>query len=132
MGIGSAFCLNENMKKNGYYTILHLNPDAAPEEIEAAFQREKRWYEMEGRAFRGPRAKELAEAYGVLSDADKRKCYDAEQDRSVMTMEELEQKVREDYPETRLERLINDAVENPWKELLIFLLALLAFIISRK
>ena len=120
------------MKKNGYYTILHLNPDAAPEEIEAAFQREKRGYEMEGRAFRGPRAKELAEAYGVLPDADKRKCYDAEQDRSVMTMEELEQKVREDHPETRLERLINDAVENPWKELLIFLLALLAFIISRK
>lgn len=120
------------MKKNGYYTILHLNPDVAPEEIDAAFQREKRWYEMEGRAFNDQQAKELTEAYMVLSDADRRKCYDAEQSRAVMTMEELEQKVRQDHRKTRLEQLVDDIAENPLKELLIFLLALLTFIISRK
>lgn len=120
------------MKKNGYYTILHLNPDAAPEEIDAAFQREKRWYEMEGRAFNDKQAKELTEAYMVLSDVDRRKCYDAEQSRAVMTMEELEQKVRQDHRKTRLEQLVDDIAENPLKELLIFLLALLTFIISRK
>ena len=120
------------MKKNGYYTILHLNPDAAPEEIDAALQREKRWYEMEGRAFNDQQAKELTEAYMVLSDADRRKCYDAEQSRAVMTMAELEQKVRQDHRKTRLEQLADDIAENPLKELLIFLLALLTFIISRK
>lgn len=63
------------MKKNGYYTVLHITPGATQEEIEAAYQRERKAYDLEGRGAHDLRARELEEAYEVLADEERRRCY---------------------------------------------------------
>ena len=120
------------MTKNGYYKLLRIRTDATAEEIEAAFRREKREYEREGRAFKGARAMELEEAYGVLSDAAKRQAYDEEQTRPVLTMDQLEEKVQREHAKTNFDRLIDDFLENPLREALYFLLMLIFVLVVRR
>lgn len=120
------------MTKNGYYKILRIRTDATAEEIEAAFRREKREYEREGRAFKGARAMELTEAYEVLSDETRRRAYDEEQNRPVMTMDQLEEKVEREHVRTNFDRLIDDFLENPLREALYFLLMLIFVLVVRR
>lgn len=120
------------MTKNGYYKILRIRTDATAEEIEAAFRREKREYEREGRAFKGARAMELEEAYGVLSDVARRQAYDEEQTRPVLTMDQLEEKVQREHAKTNFDRLIDDFLENPLREALYFFLVLIFVLVVRR
>lgn len=119
------------MKKNGYYTVLHIPPDATQEEIETAYRRERKAYELEGRAFRDSRARELEEAYEVLSDEERRRSYDENQNRAVMTMEELEQKAQENHAKTRFESMVDAFIENPLEMLALTVLALLLVLATR-
>ncbi|GEM_PF-3347112 len=120
------------MTKNGYYQVLRIRTEATAEEIEAAFRREKREYEREGRAFKGARAMELTEAYEVLSDETRRRAYDEEQNRPVMTMDQLEEKVEREHVRTNFDRLIDDFVENPLREVLYFIFLLILVLISKR
>lgn len=120
------------MKKNGYYTVLKINTDASAEEIKAAFWREQRAYELEGRPFNDSRAGELTEAYEVLSDAASRSSYDEHQGRAAMTMEELEQKVQEGHVRNRFDVMVDCFAENPLRELGLLILAIFIFLLIRE
>lgn len=68
-----------SMNDKDYYAILGVEKDASPEEIRKAFQQKAR--KLHPDVNKAPdaeeRFKEVSEAYAVLSDADKRKRYDA-------------------------------------------------------
>lgn len=70
-------------------------------------------YDMSGKAFHDRRAKELREAYEVLSDEEKRKEYDKEQEKTVLTMEELYEKIERETPRTRVDDLIDQGQKDP-------------------
>lgn len=63
-----------------YYQILDVTPEASEEEIRKAYRKKAMAYHPDrnpGNPEAEARFKEVAEAYGVLSDAQKRKQYDA-------------------------------------------------------
>jgi molecular chaperone DnaJ len=63
-----------------YYQILGVSPTAKPEEIKKAYRRLAKQYHPDARpgdAAGAERFKEINEAYSVLSDAEKRRQYDA-------------------------------------------------------
>ena len=75
---------------------------------------------------------ELTEAYEVLSDETRRRAYDEEQNRPVMTMDQLEEKVEREHVRTNFDRLIDDFVENPLREVLYFIFLLILVLISKR
>lgn len=67
------------MQKRDYYEILEVAREASPEEIKKAYRRKAVQYHPDknpGDAPSEERFKEAAEAYAVLSDAQKRAAYD--------------------------------------------------------
>lgn len=68
-----------------YYALLGVEPDAAPEAIEAAFRRQRESYnpelvadlDPELRRVAAERTAELERAHAVLSDPERRRAYDA-------------------------------------------------------
>ena len=66
------------MAKRDYYEILSVNRGAGPEELKSAFRKLAREYHPD--VNKAPdaeeRFKEINEAYGVLSDSEKRSIYD--------------------------------------------------------
>jgi len=70
-----------------YYKLLGLNTSAAPEEIRRAYRILARRYHPDvnpGKASED-KFKRIAEAYRILSDADKRKAYDSELENHLRT-----------------------------------------------
>lgn len=89
------------MIKNLLYKILDVSPDATPEEIEAAYHRKQPYYDFFDPATDfedDPEAKELYEAYAVLSDTQKRQEYDEIQRTHVRTIQDLSEEVLESTP----------------------------------
>ncbi len=68
-----------SMNEKDYYAILGVDKDASTEEIRKAFQTKARKLhpDVNKEPDAEERFKEVSEAYAVLSDADKRKRYDA-------------------------------------------------------
>src|SRR5690554_8030907 len=66
------------MSNRDYYEILGVPRNASPEEIKASFRRLARQYHPDVNKEEGAeeKFKEINEAYGVLSDAEKRARYD--------------------------------------------------------
>jgi molecular chaperone DnaJ len=66
------------MSKRDYYETLGVSKNASPEELKTAFRRLAREYhpDVSERADAEERFKEVNEAFGVLSDDDKRAAYD--------------------------------------------------------
>jgi molecular chaperone DnaJ len=66
------------MARPDYYSVLGVDKKAPPEEIKKAYRKLARKYHPDTNSDAGAEArfKEIAEAYDVLSDADKRKAYD--------------------------------------------------------
>ena len=66
------------MTQRDYYEILGVSRDASPEDLKSAFRRLARQYhpDVSTSADAEERFKEVNEAYGVLSDPDKRAAYD--------------------------------------------------------
>ncbi len=67
-----------NMSNRDYYEILGINRNASDDEIKAAFRKLARQYHPDVSKEEGAeeKFKEINEAYGVLSDKDKRTRYD--------------------------------------------------------
>jgi peroxiredoxin len=73
------------MNKDTFYTLLDIPAHATGAEIDAAYQRQRDRYSAERvaalgdefRAIAGTRNAELERAYAVLSDAERRRAYDA-------------------------------------------------------
>src|SRR3954463_4685765 len=73
------------MNKDTFYTLLDIPAQATAAEIDAAYQRQRDRYSAERvaalgdefRAIAAARNAELERAYAVLSDADRRRAYDA-------------------------------------------------------
>ena len=64
-----------------YYEILGVKPKATDEEIRNAYKKLAKAFhpdKHQGDAFFSEKFKSLQEAYGVLSDADKRRDYDTQ------------------------------------------------------
>ena len=66
------------MAARDYYEILGVNKNATPEEIKSAFRQLARKYHPDINKESNAEAvfKEINEAYGVLSDSEKRAAYD--------------------------------------------------------
>lgn len=60
-----------------YYTILESKPDATLKQLRSAYRRLARRYHPDVSGSDGERFKLIAEAYEVLSDAERRRAYDA-------------------------------------------------------
>lgn len=84
------------LEKNAYYKILNVKKDAAPEQIDAAYQKQKAAYQEAT----GDHDEEvlllLEEAHQILSDENLRRSYDEEQAKRPISMEELNEKVDKD------------------------------------
>src|SRR3954466_3969873 len=73
------------MNRDTFYTLLDIPAQVTPAEIEAAYQRQRDRYSAERiaalgdefRAIAQARLDELDRAYAVLSDAERRRAYDA-------------------------------------------------------
>ena len=65
------------MAKKDYYEVLGINKNASEQEIKSAFRKKAKEYHPDNKETgNAEKFKEVSEAYGVLSDANKRKQYD--------------------------------------------------------
>lgn len=108
------------MEKNHLYKLLNVSTDATQDEIENAYRNKQPRFDFLNPAtdFKdNPRAKELYEAYAVLSDAEKRKEYDETERTRIRTMAELSDDAAHSVPPTpKLAYMFKEMREHPARE----------------
>jgi curved DNA-binding protein CbpA len=96
------------MATKTFYELLEISPSASQDEIKesyrfltAAFHPDKHTEANRQRA--ESIMKSLNEAYSVLSDADKRRVYDASQKTSTQSSDPLSNLYRTDFPDSKVD-----------------------------
>ncbi len=105
------------MEKNHLYKLLNVSTDATQDEIETAYRNKQPRFDFLNPATDfedNPRAKELYDAYSVLSNADKRKEYDETERTRIRTMAELSEDAAHSVPPTpKLQHMFKEMREHP-------------------